>query len=53
MGLGEKHAFLFSIKNIFLLGVVVDDKNKAFGHKMANDILRYVGEELENIVEWA
>lgn len=36
-----------------MLGVIVDEKNRAIGHKMANDILKYVGEELQNVVEWS
>jgi hypothetical protein len=35
------------------LGVIVDEKNRGIGHKMANDILKYVIDELENVVEWA
>lgn len=33
--------------------MVVDEHHKAIGHKMANDTLKYVTEELENVVEWA
>ena len=36
-----------------MLGVIVDSKNKGIGHKMANDVLKYVVDELENVVEWA
>ena len=53
LSLGEKEVFLFSIKNILMLGVIVDSKNKGIGHKMANDVLKYVVDELENVVEWA
>lgn len=44
--------FLYFIKNLLILGVVVEEKTRALGHKMANDILRYVEEEMENVVEW-
>ena len=52
LSLGERQVFLFSIKNALLLGVIVDEKLKAAGHKMANDVLKFISEEMENVVEW-
>lgn len=49
----DSQAYLFSIKNLLILGVIVDEKQKGVGHKMAKDILKYLVEELENVVEWA
>lgn len=42
--MGEKQVFLFFIKNLLILGVVVEEKTRALGHKMANDILKFIEE---------
>lgn len=36
-----------------IMGIVVDEKQRAIGHKLANDILKYVSEELENVLDWS
>lgn len=30
----------------------MDEKLKSAGHKMANDVLKFISEEMENVVEW-
>jgi hypothetical protein len=35
---------LYSIKNLMIMGIVVEGKHRALGHKMANDILKFMQE---------
>lgn len=36
-----------------IIGFVVDEKQRATGHRLCIDILKYVSEELENVLEWS
>jgi ribosomal protein L13E len=51
--MGDTQIFLYSIKSFMIVGIAVDEKRKNVGHKLMHDIVAFMEDELENVVEWS
>lgn len=43
---------MFSIKNQFIIGFIVDQKYRDIGHKMSVEFSKYMYSQLDNVADW-